>query len=187
MYKIIAIMGEAGSGKDTLLKSVLAENPNLHGIVSFTTRPPREGEVDGVDYHFVSSESFTEKILDDSMLEATFFNNWCYGTAIESLDKDKINIGVFNPNGVDSLIAHGNIYSVAYYTKVSDKERLLRQLNRETNPDIDEIIRRYQADKVDFADLDFHYNEIKNENKEDLAKNVRIISAAAKYLKDKKD
>ena len=46
-YKIIAIMGEAGSGKDTLMKEVLKACPGLHEIVSCTTRPPREGEVHG--------------------------------------------------------------------------------------------------------------------------------------------
>ena len=43
-YKILAIIGEAGSGKDTLMQEVLKVNHNLHEIVSFTTRPPREGE-----------------------------------------------------------------------------------------------------------------------------------------------
>lgn len=50
-YKILAIIGEAGSGKDTLMQEVLKVNHNLHEIVSFTTRPPREGEKDGINYH----------------------------------------------------------------------------------------------------------------------------------------
>ena len=47
-----------------------------------------------------------------------------------------------------------------YYVTAKDKTRLLRQLNREENPNVDEIIRRYKTDKEDFCDLDFHYNEI---------------------------
>ena len=62
-YKILAIIGQAGSGKDTLMKKVLAINDNLHEIVSFTTRPPREGEVDGVNYHFIDGEEFGAKVV----------------------------------------------------------------------------------------------------------------------------
>lgn len=55
-YQIIAIMGEAGSGKDTLMKKVLEQEPMVVEIISSTTRPPREGEVDGVNYYFITPE-----------------------------------------------------------------------------------------------------------------------------------
>ena len=55
-----------------------------------------------------------------------------------------------------------------YKIVCSDKTRLLRQLNREQHPDVDEIIRRYKTDKEDFFDLEFHYTEVENEDKEDL-------------------
>lgn len=182
-YKVIAIIGEAGSGKDTLLKEVLAANPEAHAIVSFTTRPPREGEVDGKDYHYISGEEFARKVLENEMLEATCFNDWFYGTAYDSLSKDKVNIGVFNPEGIDSMMTHKDIILVVYYAAVPEKLRLMRQLNRESNPDIDEIFRRLKADRNDFYDLDFHYNWIENSNYDQLSKNVEIISAAMKHLK----
>jgi hypothetical protein len=50
----------------------------------------------------------------------------------------------------------------------SDKTRLLRQLNREADPNVKEIIRRYKADEEDFFDLEFNYCEIENEDEEDL-------------------
>ena len=55
-----------------------------------------------------------------------------------------------------------------YKVCCSDKTRLLRQLNREINPDVDEIVRRYKTDKEDFFDLEFRYVEVENEDKEDL-------------------
>ena len=55
-----------------------------------------------------------------------------------------------------------------YKIVCSDKTRLLRQLNREQYPNVDEIIRRYKTDKKDFFDLEFYYTEVKNEDKEDL-------------------
>lgn len=184
-YKILAIIGEAGSGKDTLMQEVLKVNHNLHEIVSFTTRPPREGEKDGINYHFVSGEEFAEKLLAGEMLEAACFNDWFYGTGFDSLRSDCVNIGVFNPEGIDSLMAHKNIELVVYYVIAKDKTRLLRQLNREENPNVDEIIRRYKTDKEDFCDLDFHYNELVNEDRKDMDFNVKVVSAAARRLENR--
>ena len=182
MYKIIAIIGEAGSGKDTIMKRVLEAAPHLHEIVSCTTRPPRDGEIDGVNYHFMSPECFGDKLLHGEMLEASCFNNWFYGTGYESLRSDCVNIGVFNPEGIDSMMAHGNIDLVVYYVRAKDKTRMLRQLNRENDPDVHEIVRRFKADWIDFEDLDFHYNEIWNEDEKDLSFNVKVLDAAAKRL-----
>lgn len=181
-YKILALIGEAGTGKDTLMREVLKQNPSLNEIISCTTRPPREGEVERKNYYFLSNEDFTQKLLNNEMLEATVFNDWCYGTSLDSLDNTKVNIGVFNPAGIESLMTHSNIYIVVYYVRTSDKNRLIRQLSRETNPNIEEIIRRYQADNFDFADLPFHYNEIDNNTLEDLEYNTKVVVAASKRL-----
>ena len=85
------------------------------------------------------------------MLEATIFNNWCYGTSLKSLDKNAINVGVFNPEGVEILQSNPEIDIDVIYITAKDKVRLLRQLQREDNPDCDEIVRRYGTDKKDFA------------------------------------
>ena len=50
---------------------------------------------EGKDYFFLTVEQFTQKVLDGSMLEATEFNNWFYGTPIEGLDAEMLNVGVF--------------------------------------------------------------------------------------------
>lgn len=154
-YKIIAVMGKAGSGKDSFVKALISGGyiNNLKPIVSCTTRPIREHEQDGVDYYFLTREQFTEKVLSGDMLEATIFNDWCYGTAKSTLDINAINIGVFNPEGVE-ILKHeykDNIDLLVVYIIANDKVRLLRQLNREDNPDCDEIIRRFGTDKKDFS------------------------------------
>lgn len=56
MYKIIALIGQAGSGKDTILREVLNQMPELNEMISCTTRPKREGEVDGVNYFYLTPE-----------------------------------------------------------------------------------------------------------------------------------
>lgn len=166
--QIIAICGKAGAGKDTLLRKVIRSARTsifLHEIVSCTTRPPREGEIDGVNYHFLTNEEFAQKILNREMLEATIFNDWCYGTALQSLNTNKVNIGVFNPEGIETLLEDPRINLRVYYVDVPGKERLLRQLNREESPDVNEIIRRYKADEEDFMDLDFDYYTVFNDDK----------------------
>lgn len=164
--RIIAFMGEAGSGKDTIVKAIMSKYPDMyHEIVSCTTRPPREGEQNGINYHFLNIDEFTNRLLNNDMLEATQFNGWFYGTSLSSLSEDKVNIGVFNPAGVRSIMDE-NIDLKVYYVRASDKERLLRQLNREINPNVEEILRRAAADKKDFSDLeDIPYIEIYNEDK----------------------
>lgn len=151
-YKILAIMGQAGAGKDYFLKTLINGNyiPNAKPIISCTTRPIRENEQDGVDYHFLTNEEFAEQIINNEMLEATVFNNWCYGTSLKNLDPNVLNIGVFNPEGIELLQDNPNIDIEVVYIMSTDKTRLLRQLMREENPDCDEIIRRFQTDAQDF-------------------------------------
>lgn len=175
MYKIIALIGKAGSGKDTMMHRVLERNPNLHEIVSCTTRPRREGEVEGVNYFYLTPEQFGDKVLHDEMLEATCFNDWFYGTSYESLRSDVTNIGVFNPAGIESLLGRRDVVVHVFYVTASPKNRLLRQLNREKDPDVEEIIRRYKADEIDFADLGFEYEVLYNEIYEDLNAGVEAI------------
>ena len=160
-YTIIALMGKAGSGKDTIMKALLKQPAfqDAAPIISCTTRPMREYEKDGIDYHFLTKEQFTDKILSGDMLEATVFNDWCYGTSLENLSKDKVNIGVFNPEGAGLLRGRDNIKLTLIYIGARDKDRLLRQLNRENDPDVHEIIRRYSADEIDFAEEEIEYLE----------------------------
>lgn len=154
-YNIIAIMGSAGSGKDSFLNAIFRNNliPNAKPIISCTTRPIRENEQDGVNYHYLTNEEFAEQVVNGDMLEATIFNNWCYGTSLKNLDINSLNIGVFNPEGVEILQNNKKVNLQIIYIIADDKVRLLRQLNREEHPDCDEIVRRYGTDKKDFNDI----------------------------------
>lgn len=188
-YKIIAIMGKAGSGKDTLLKTLLQTSPfNMaNPIISCTTRPIRDYEKDGVDYHFLTNEQFTNQILNGEMLEATVFNTWCYGTSIQSLNPNGLNIGVFNPEGCEALRENKDIDLFLIYIEAKDKDRLLRQLNREDSPDCHEIVRRFGADEEDFCEDEIEFLApdmfITNNNGADMNRIAEIIAQA--WRKDK--
>ena len=154
MYKIIAIMGEAGTGKDSLMQEILKLKPEFHEIISCTTRPKRQGEIEGVNYYYYTPEKFGDRVLHDEMLECTVFNDWFYGTSYDSVRSDCINIGVFNPTGVESLLARPDVDVKVIRVVAEDKTRLIRQLNREEWPDVREIVRRFNADWMDFNDID---------------------------------
>ena len=153
-YKIIAVMGQAGAGKDSFVNAIIKGNylSLAKPIISCTTRPIRENEQDGVNYHYLTNEEFAEQVVNGEMLEATVFNNWCYGTSTKNLDKNAINLGVFNPEGVEILRGYDNIDLIVIYIVADDKVRLLRQLNREEHPDCNEIVRRFGTDKQDFRE-----------------------------------
>lgn len=185
MYNIIALMGEAGSGKDRTMQAVLEANPNLHEIISCTTRPMRQGEAHGVNYFYYTPEQFEQKVLDGEMLECTIFNDWFYGTSYNSVRSDGvINIGVFNPAGVESLLARPDCNVIVFWIKCKDKTRLLRQLNREEDPDVREVVRRFQADYSDFDGLEteFSLTVLKNDIEEDLSRNVEEILCQSEYF-----
>lgn len=179
MYKIIALMGEAGAGKDTIFQSVLRHFENeerVHEIVSCTSRPIRENEVNGKNYHFYTALQFSDKIMSGQMFEYTTFNNWWYGTSNDSIKKgDVINIGVFNPDGVRQLLGRSDCAVTIYHIKTSDKNRLMRQLTREDNPNVDEILRRFTTDRADFQKLPFDAIELPNNSLEDFNETVAHV------------
>lgn len=161
MIKIVALFGMAGSGKDTL-QNLLAESLDVNPIVSTTTRPPRDTEIDGEAYHFKTDDNF----FDGGMVEYTQFRGWYYGTPYSSLDRDKVNIGVFNIAGIKQLKRSKVVDVLPIFVSCDDKVRLQRQLDREECPDCEEICRRFMTDKEDFAKshITFKYDTIYNNN-----------------------
>lgn len=93
---LVILIGKSGSGKDSILHELI-ENEGYSLIVSTTTRPIRDGEVDGVDYHFVTNEVFDTMIAEDKFLEHRSYETlvggnhevWRYGTPKTPLNKDK--------------------------------------------------------------------------------------------------
>jgi guanylate kinase len=83
---LIVISGPSGVGKDAVIKRLLELDPNLTYSVSCTTRPPRAGEVDGVNYRFVSRDEFERLIREGAFLEYATYDGNLYGTPIAQLD-----------------------------------------------------------------------------------------------------
>lgn len=80
MAKVFVITGPSGVGKGTLIAKLLGRVPGLEMSVSATTREPREGEVDGRDYHFLSSAEFDRRVEAGDFLEFATYSGHRYGT-----------------------------------------------------------------------------------------------------------
>jgi guanylate kinase len=80
MSKVFVITGPSGVGKGTLIRELLLRIPDLELSISATTREPREGEVDGRDYHFLSREEFDRRVEKEDFLEFATYSGNRYGT-----------------------------------------------------------------------------------------------------------
>jgi guanylate kinase len=91
------VSGPSGGGKTTLAKSVLTKLDNLRFSVSFTTRKPRDGEVDGQDYRFISEAEFNEMVSQGRFIEHAIVHGNFYGTPVDEFENARV-------SGVDLLL-----------------------------------------------------------------------------------
>ena len=120
------------------------------------------------------------------MIEATSFNGWFYGTLRTSLILNKINIGIFNMEALQTLLEdYEELNILPVWISVNDKERLIRTLNREKNPNCAEICRRFIADYNDYHII-HHSISVDNNEKGKVSENAEyIIQYAKNYFKHK--
>ena len=85
--QLVVLSAPSGAGKTTICKKLVERNPDFRISVSATTRPPRPGEVDGVDYYFISPEQFQQKIARGEFLEYENVHGNYYGTLRETVEE----------------------------------------------------------------------------------------------------
>lgn len=162
MGKIFYIMGKSSSGKDTIYKKLSERMPELQRIVPYTTRPIRDGEQEGVEYHFVGEDRLREMQEAGRVIEVRAYNTkcgvWTYFTAddgqIDLEHKDYLVIGTLE--SFQALKKYfGEEKIVPIYIEVDDGVRLSRALEREQRekePRYEEMCRRFLADSADFSE-----------------------------------
>lgn len=160
MGKIFYLMGKSASGKDSIYKELQSRMPELKTIVIYTTRPIREGERDGVEYHFVTEDVLAQLQQDGKVIELRAYDTvhgiWKYFTADDGqfdAPEDYLAIGTLESYG--ALIRYfGQEKVVPIYIEVEDGIRLQRALERERmqkTPRYEELCRRFLADAQDFS------------------------------------
>lgn len=138
---MIVLVGESASGKSSIERN-LVNHYGFNKITSYTTRQPRQGEVDGVDYHFISVDKFLELKEQGFFAETAIYNNWHYGTAKEDCTNDKV--AVLTPHGLRQISKIKNIDIISFYINVPRRDRLIKILQRGDN--IEEAYRRSLSD-----------------------------------------
>lgn len=85
--QLIVLSGPSGSGKSTVIKQLMEKRGNIHFSVSYTTRGPRTGEVDGVNYNFVDRAEFEKMIANNEFLEYAEYSENYYGTSLKVIEE----------------------------------------------------------------------------------------------------
>jgi len=145
MKKRLILVGKAASGKDHARK--IYEKLGYKYAVSYTTRPPREGEENGKDYFFLQPEEFEFMIKKELMYEYVVFNEWYYGTSNKQMGEDIVFI--MTPKGLAHLDPSDREESYVVYFDIPEDIRRKRIEERVGNAD--SIDRRIEADEIDFA------------------------------------
>jgi guanylate kinase len=186
---MIVLVGESASGKSSIEKN-LVEHYGYNKIVSYTTRQPRHGEVDGVDYHFIDEDQFNELKNRGFFAESAQYRGWHYGTAKEDCTDDKV--AVLTPHGLRQISKLQGINVVSFYINVPRRDRLIKILQR--GDDIDEAMRRNTSDVGMFDgisdEVDFVINNVGYEKSvETMTKEILslcILNNRIIYKKNKK-
>lgn len=162
MGKLFVLIGKSASGKDTVMRHILADCPHIKKMVSYTTRPMRDGEENGREYHFVSEAFFEKKRRSGEIIEERVYESkegtWLYGT----IDEGESFVGgsyvaIKDPKGAKALKEYyGEENVVTILVTVDDGIRLMRALTREMsqkNPNYEEICERFLKEQKAFKDV----------------------------------
>ena len=161
MGRIFCLMGKSSSGKDTLYAR-LSEKLHFSTIVPYTTRPIREGEEEGREYHFITEKEVEEFEKQGRIIELRAYNTvhgvWKYLTVDDKQTdvehRDYLMIGTLESYG-KMREYYGEEHLIPLYIEVEDGERLTRALLREqqqAQPKYKEMCRRFLADEEDFSE-----------------------------------
>lgn len=163
MGKIFCVMGKSATGKDTIYQEILKQKQlKLKNIIPYTTRPIRDGEIEGENYFFCDEKKVEMLEKENKIIELRAYNTvygvWKYFTA----DDGQINLDCGNYILIGTLETYlkirdyfGREKVIPIYIEVEDGERLLRAIGREKQqevPKYEEMCRRFIADSADFSE-----------------------------------
>ena len=161
---MLVVLGKTASGKTSIVNE-LETNHNYKHIITYTTRPIRDGEIQDKTYHFITEEEFLQKVDDNFFAEwktyNTIYGDWYYGSAREDYqtetENDK-NVIILTPDGYRDVIKALGYKPPSIYIYASDE--IIKQRLIERGDDPKEAERRLEHDTDDFKDVELLVNMI---------------------------
>lgn len=158
MKKIIVLLGASATGKDTVAKHI-SEKYNIPMAISYTTRPMRSNETQGVEYYFISDDEMHEKFKNGEVIEHTSYYiqsedvSYTYANVVEEFEKGDYILTILNPHGLyqfNKSQYKDNLVSIML--NCDARVRLIRSLNRDENVNVKEVLDREVRDELDFIE-----------------------------------
>ncbi len=188
---LIVISGPSGSGKGTIIKEVMKKIPDLIYSVSYTTRPKREGEIEGKDYFFISKDEFEKLIDEDFFIEWAKVYDYYYGTGKEFVlnnlndNKDVIlEIEIQGAKKIREIYDKKNVIFI-FIAPPDFKELEKRIMNRKRGETEEEIKKRMNFAKKEIEESkNYDYIIINDNINKAVKKIVNIINKERRKIYD---
>ncbi len=175
---LVILSGVSGAGKDTIKKELIKRMEDVISLPSYTSRAPREGEEEGIQYHFISKEDFEKRIKNNEFYEYDLHHNNYYGTSRklmnEKIKSGKIIVKDIEVNGTENLvkILKNDTNVVTIFLKVEKEELRRRLIARGDNLSEEELELRLGRLEYEESKIKLYDYVIKND---DFEKTVKII------------
>ena len=175
--KLVIISGPSGSGK-TSICNLLAKNPKIKQSVSYTTRKPRDGERDGIEYCFIEKSEFKKLVDENKFIEYAEYCGCLYGTSVttikEAIDNEEILILAIDVKGALQVIDKMP-EAISIFINAPDDETLkLRLKNRRTDDDA-VIDKRFIVAKEEMEYSKYYDYCVINDKLDDAVKEIEGI------------
>lgn len=181
---LLIISGPSGTGKGTLVKKLVDSDPSFRFSCSVTTRKPRQGEIEGVHYHFVSEEEYAGLLAEEAFLEHATVHGHNYGTLrqpLEELMEAGYNVLLdIDPQGAINVMDNAADYVSVFILPPSYAELRVRLHTRNTDDPV-EIERRLNNARGEVNRIDRYQYAIINDNLELAFSQLQAIVTAEKY------
>lgn len=185
---LIVISGPSGAGKDTIVDYLKTINKNIWSSVSCTSRTPRVGEVEGVDYFFLTKEQFEKKINNNQLLEYAVYNNNYYGTPVDKINEnlDKGLDVVLNIEVQGALYVKKHIKETIFiFIMPPSMEELKNRLIARGTETKDTLLGRFKTAYNEINEVTKYNYVVVNDYVEKAAKKVNAILLSEKCRVDR--
>ena len=175
---LIVLSGPSGVGKGTILKRIIGRRNNLKLSISYTTRKPREGEVNGKEYYFVTREEFMNVVKDGGMLEYAEYCGNYYGTPKELVEKELdqgnnviLEIEVQGAKQVRESLPQ----AIGIFILPPSLKSLVERLNGRALDSSEDISKRLGVSKQEIGYVDKYHYVVVNDIMDECASNILKI------------